>query len=365
MAKQEFLMLAHKYEPRKHGACCGWYMSEKLDGIRCLWDGGVSRGLPCSKVPWANTEKHARFVNPPVATGLWTRYGQPIIAPDWWLDRLPTFPLDGELWMGHQNHQDCGHVRSRTPDDNKWQDTALAVFDSPSLSVVFADRLINNVFYKKRFQKIIAWILDRDRGDLLFDEEPFYKRLGFLRNNLQSSASVYLHQQDQLPSSRPKAEEMISRRMAEVIEAGGEGLMFRESISFWRPERTYSLLKHKPFSDMEGTVVGYVWGEETDKGSKLLGLMGSCRVKLDSGVEFDLSGFTDAERRMWARDPSMPEPDRYESAMRCGIANPGQRVAEEFENPKFPRGTRITFKYRELTRDGLPKEARYFRKRVD
>lgn len=267
--------------------------------------------------------------------------------------------------MGHQNHQDCGHVRSHTPDDNKWQDTALAVFDSPSLSVVFADRLINNVFYKKRFQKIIAWILDRDRGDLLFDEEPFYKRLGFLRNNLQSNATVYLHQQDQLPASRPKAEELISRRMTEVVEAGGEGLMFRESISFWRPERTYSLLKHKPFSDMEGTVVGYVWGEETDKGSKLLGLMGSCTVRLDSGVTFDLSGFTEAERRMWARDPSMPESDRYESARLCGTANPGQRVAEEFENPKFPRGTRITFKYRELTRDGLPKEARYFRKRVD
>lgn len=31
-------MLASVYEPEKHDPT-GWYMSEKLDGVRCIWDG--------------------------------------------------------------------------------------------------------------------------------------------------------------------------------------------------------------------------------------------------------------------------------------------------------------------------------------
>ncbi len=32
------VMLASVYEPEKHDPT-GWYMSEKLDGVRCIWDG--------------------------------------------------------------------------------------------------------------------------------------------------------------------------------------------------------------------------------------------------------------------------------------------------------------------------------------
>jgi ATP-dependent DNA ligase len=32
------LMLAHKFEPEKHNVI-GWMMSEKMDGVRCFWNG--------------------------------------------------------------------------------------------------------------------------------------------------------------------------------------------------------------------------------------------------------------------------------------------------------------------------------------
>ena len=32
------VMLAHNYDPDKHNPT-GWLMSEKLDGVRCYWDG--------------------------------------------------------------------------------------------------------------------------------------------------------------------------------------------------------------------------------------------------------------------------------------------------------------------------------------
>ena len=53
MARREFLQLADHYNPHKHNVA-GWFVSEKLDGQRCFWDGGISRGLPTEQVPWAS-----------------------------------------------------------------------------------------------------------------------------------------------------------------------------------------------------------------------------------------------------------------------------------------------------------------------
>jgi len=70
MPNREFLMLAQVYDPKKH-AIGGWRVSEKKDGERCWWDGGITRGIPKSRVPWANTKKDARYRTAPIATGLW------------------------------------------------------------------------------------------------------------------------------------------------------------------------------------------------------------------------------------------------------------------------------------------------------
>ena len=43
--RREFLQLADTYNPAKH-KIAGYLVSEKLDGTRCFWDGGLSRGVP-------------------------------------------------------------------------------------------------------------------------------------------------------------------------------------------------------------------------------------------------------------------------------------------------------------------------------
>ncbi len=110
LARREFLLLAKTLNFDKHDLT-GWYLSEKLDGTRCFWDGGISRGLITKDVPWANI-LHPRTGEPkkkikPYSTGLWSRYGNPIIAPEWFLNQLPCCPLDGELWAGRKNFQLC------------------------------------------------------------------------------------------------------------------------------------------------------------------------------------------------------------------------------------------------------------------
>ena len=50
----------------------GWWLSEKLDGVRAYWDGRQ----------------------------LWSKHAHPFAAPPEFIAELPSFPLEGELWGG-------------------------------------------------------------------------------------------------------------------------------------------------------------------------------------------------------------------------------------------------------------------------
>lgn len=377
MAKREFLMLAQPIS-KKFGPM-GAYASEKLDGMRCFWDGGASRGLACSEVPYANTAKHERFVEAPTATGLWTRYGQPIQAPASFLDQLPLgICLDGELTCGRGTFQrTVSIVKTHIPDPDGWSEIKYAIFDRPAYADVFADGTINNAFFKKRFSGIRAWLLERGLTEDVFRENrgsPFYQRHGSLRKLLPSEGTIYRLEQRQIDSgSYAQADKDVDAFFREILDLGGEGLILKSPICPWVPERTSMMVKVKGINDMEGTVIGYSWasptnmttsisGEATDK---LLGLMGNLMLRLDNGKIFNLgSGFTESEREMHALG--------YSEANGCGIArtygcmHAGEEVDLNMHNNlKFPLGSRVSFRYRELSDDGIPKEARYYRPRPE
>lgn len=361
MPKREFLMLAHDFDPKKHSVY-GWYMSEKLDGIRAFWDGGISRGLPASQVPYANITKHDRFLVPPKATGLWTRYGQPIQAPEWWLDRLPNFPLDGEL-KGKDFQETMSIARTTVKTSSvDWNRITYWCFDVPSLERVFEDGRIINANMKCTFKGCYTWAFGKMEKSVIAGNW-YYERLAFLQNNLDGNVAKTLLQET-LPTGRTALDSRIEAKLAEVIAAGGEGVMLRSPVSTWHPFRSYDLLKLKAENDMEGTVIGYTWGKATDVDrsvsgeatDRMLGLMGSVRLQLESGVVFDLGcGFKIPERVMAGGGTGFFAPQQF------GADHPGQEVPESYENPLFKRGAKLTFKYRELTRDGVPKEARFWR----
>lgn len=350
--KAEFLQLAQKYDP-KSSFVSNWFYSEKLDGERMLWDGGISRGMLKSEVPWANTSKDARFKIPQVSTGCWSRYGNVIHVSNDILDSLPAIPLDCELFLGHKRWQELTSIIKRHDPDSRWEQVRLMVLDSPPLQTVFADKLINNTNYKKRFSDIISWIQGR-YGDKFFIDpktpyEFVYSRLK--KSNIENKY-VKIHEQKVVPLH--KTHEFIEAELERVVDQGVEGLIIRNPGVSYKCERTHDLLKYKPYNDDEGIVVGYTWGEETDLGSKLLGLMGSLRV-LYKNIQFDLSGFTNQEREM---EFVRTHVDAYEE----GRSHPGESVDMNIHNPRFPCGSRITFRYRELSDSGVPKEAKYLRK---
>ena len=338
--KQHFLQLAHTFDPKKH-EISGRYVSEKLDGLRFFWDGGISGGIPVEQVPWANIAKSNSV---PIATGLWSRYAKVINAPDWWLDRLPDFPLDGELWSGRGQFQKISSIVRSTVNQKNWTGIKAMVFDSPPLRQVFKDREINETNFKKNIVGAIEWMLDGgDFGTPFLS--TFERRLKFLQMYLEENEVVKLHEQRQLSFSTAEAKEELEEFLQQALDQGGEGLIIKTPNNLWEPERSHGMLKYKPSRSGEATVIGFTWGRETDKGSKLLGKMGALICEINAG-QFKLSGFTDEEREM-----SVQETDY-----------PGEIVSDSISNIRFPRGSKVTYKFRELTDAGLPKEGRYWRK---
>jgi len=360
MAKREFLQLAHPYSVDKHGVG-GWFMSEKLDGVRCFWDGGVTSGIQKASVPWANTLKDERYKTAQIATGLWSRYGNVIHAPDWWLDKLPCIPLDGELYIPDHRQNLISIVKDLVPGQG-WTDVKYHVFDAAPIDTVLEPGYINNPNFKKRITDLAIQWYNLHATNITWVPKPttvFQSRLSRIMKELKDNEVAQAVGQVRLPMQTEAAIDLMDRTLERIIERGGEGLIVRAPAALYECCRTHAMVKVKPRDDAEGTVIGYITGRKTDKGSKLLGLMGALVLRLDDGNRLELSGFTDAERRL--QDMNEDEAPACEWAEE----NPGTECPDWIEAVHFRRGSRVTFRYRGLTKDGIPQEASYWRKRDD
>lgn len=92
----------------------GWWISEKLDGVRAWWDG-------------------KQFLS---------RKGNTFHAPEWFTAGLPDHPLDGELWIGRKMFQRTVSVVRRQDRGGAWKDVRYVVFDVPKLEKPFEQRVL-------------------------------------------------------------------------------------------------------------------------------------------------------------------------------------------------------------------------------
>ena len=91
-----------------------YLVSEKLDGVRAIWDGAALR----------------------------FRSGRPIAAPAWFLAGLPVQALDGELWLERKRFDRLsGTVRKAQPVEAEWRALRYMVFDAPAPEVAFETRV--------------------------------------------------------------------------------------------------------------------------------------------------------------------------------------------------------------------------------
>jgi DNA ligase-1 len=238
------LLLAENWTPEIDPV--GWWLSEKLDGVRAYWTGDR----------------------------LLTRTGKLIHAPFWWLQGFPKTALDGELWLDRKRFDEVRAIAQRHNAGEAWRPVHYVCFDLPELNL------------------------------------PFEQRMDRLAS-LEGPAHLTRVAQFRVGS---RAE--LDGAVRWMSDHGGEGVMLRQSGSFYERGRSATLLKVKPWLRAEATVTGHVPGR-----GRYDSVAGSLAAVLDSGVAFAVgSGLTDALR----------------------------------ESPP-PSGTRIVIEYQELTPYGCPR----------
>lgn len=251
------IILAHKWDSDHDPT--GWWMSEKLDGIRAYWDG----------------------------EGFISRLGNRFVAPDWFVADLPADTLDGELWVGRKMFQKTTSIVRSGAGSLAWKEVSFVVFDAPAA-----------------------------RGG-------FEQRLAHAERVLARAAAPHARP---LEHVRCEGLEHLRAELARVERDGGEGLMLRRPGSAYEVGRSSALLKVKTFHDAEARVVGHAPGTGKHKGR-----LGALICELPSGARFNVgTGLSDRERDA---PPAV--------------------------------GAVITFRYQELSDDGVPRFPSYVGERLD
>jgi len=216
------------------------------------------------------------------------RSGRAVHAPPSFLAQLPPVALDGELWLARGRFDALsGIVRRDLPLDDEWRSVRYMVFEMPQAA------------------------------------GPFSERAARLRELGARHAGSPLSVVEQRRIADAPA---LQRALDEVVRAGGEGLMLHRADAPVLAGRSDALLKLKPVSDTEATVVAHLPGQ-----GKYAGVMGALLVQTPEGRRFKLgSGFADALRR---HPPAI--------------------------------GSVVSYAYRDVTPGGVPRFASFLRVRDD
>jgi DNA ligase 1 len=243
--KKQGVMLAHTFKDPKTGkiksapkgstqAPNGWYLSEKIDGYRAIWNG-------------------EDFVS---------RNGNIFPAPPDFKKWLPkNEALDGELFMGRENFEKCGLFRKKEADCEAWKkaNVTYQIFDSPTMSGMFEERT-------SKIEKLI--------------KEQCKKYSGKCPLIMTKQIKV-------------NDEEDVYKHFNKLVSKGAEGVMLRAPNSPYDKKRSNYLLKVKQLFDAECKIIGYKKG--SGKYANMLGAF-ECELVKNKSIKFTISGMDDTIR---------------------------------------------------------------------
>ncbi|MEA1955436.1 MAG: DNA ligase [Campylobacterota bacterium] len=114
----------------------GWYMSEKLDGIRAYWDGKQ----------------------------LISRNGKKFQVPNFFIKDFPKHKLDGELWTTRGDFSNIVSIVNKKKPHNGWNNITYNIFEVPDANGTLPQRL--SLVNKTKYIKIVKQIEIKDKNHL-------------------------------------------------------------------------------------------------------------------------------------------------------------------------------------------------------
>ena len=235
----------------------GWYVSEKYDGIRAIWDGEkfISRG-----------QKVFTYV------------------PDYFKQLMPPgIALDGEMWISRNNFKEVSRISTLKIGSSRNQKQIDAIWKGTNQE--------NSVKYMVY--------------DIPSSNQPFEIRMNLLEQIVKDRTKVWndiMEEVTECPirftkQTKIDSIEQLVNTYKILTSQGAEGVMLRAPYSPYETKRSKYLLKYKIKDDSEAIVRGYTLG--TGKYSGLLGSL-DCELIIDnkpSGIKFNIgTGLTDKDR---------------------------------------------------------------------
>ena len=291
----------------------GWYMSEKLDGVRAYWDG-----------------EH-----------LISRNGHQFCVPKFFTKDFPKFKLDGELWSKRASFDRIsslvriGEAKATHPESQKdvlhqkmrkVQGEAKATHPKSQKDVLHQKMRKVQGEAKATHPRVkgcAASAAPNKWQQLTYNIFEVPQAKGNLLQRLsQVKETSYLKLIKQI---KVKDKEHLKSFLKSVEEKGGEGVVVRDGDLSYYTGRNSHALKVKSYQDTECKIVGYNEGK-----GKYKDKLGSLNCKLKDGKIIKIgSGLSDALR---------DEPPKINSI--------------------------ITFKYYGYTSKGNPRFPIYLRERI-
>jgi DNA ligase 1 len=180
----------------------GWWVSEKLDGVRAYWDG----------------------------THLLSRNGNIFTAPESFTKDLPKDKtLDGELFGGRKKFQTTVGIVKSSAAHPGWATLSYELFDIPSSG---------GKSFEGRMEELLS----------LFPKGGPIKHVHVVEQELCAGS------------------QHVADRLAEIEALGGEGLMLREPGSKYVHSRSNTLLKVKSTEEVDAIVRGHDPGKGKHQG---------------------------------------------------------------------------------------------------
>ena len=197
-------------------------MSEKLDGIRAYWDGKEFR----------------------------SKNGNKIYAPSWFLDNLPPFELDGELWTKRDDFENIQNIVLDINPSSKWEEITYNIFEVPNAKGNFEERL----------KKLEQWLVKNPSKNIKI-----------------------------IPQIKCKNQEHLEIYLKELLDKKAEGIILKNPNKDYFQGRSNDILKVKKFFDDEGVVIAQNYKN---------GKFKSLKIELKNKVVFNLGGGFSNQQRL-------------------------------------------------------------------